>query len=569
MKNSIFFLCFLFLFTQCQQVERKESEKARERGVLANKGMVSSAHPEATVIGVEILKKGGNAFDAAIAVQFALSVCYPVAGNISGGGFALYRKADGELGALDFREKAPKEAHRDMFLDKKGEVTENASLLGHLAIGVPGTVDGMVRLHEKYGKLPWEELIEPSILLANRGFALANWDANRLNIAKENFLKVNEKDFVFLKDSLWMAGDSIKLPELANTLKIIQKNKRDGFYKGEIAQYLLDEIKRGKGIISQSDLDDYQAVWRKPITANYKGYTIITMPLPSSGGIVLLQMLKGTESYPLKTWGHSSPKHLHLIAELTRRAYADRASFYGDPDFVQVPVDTLMSDNYLKHRFSDISLDKKTSSQDIKEGNVQLIESYETTHFSIVDAFGNAVAITTTLNGYFGSKVFVKKGGFFLNNEMDDFSVKVGHPNQFGLVGNEANAIQPEKRMLSSMTPTIVEKDGKLKMLLGSPGGSTIITGVYQVIVNVIDFDMTLLEAVNSPRMHAQWLPDQITLEENRFSDTTIIPLQNLRHPINYVPVLCMITGILVHEDNTLEGVADKRGIGKAIGISK
>ncbi|MCS6833485.1 MAG: gamma-glutamyltransferase, partial [Flammeovirgaceae bacterium] len=468
-------------------------------GVLAKNGMVSTAHPEASKIGLSILREGGNAFDAAIAVQFALAVCYPVAGNIGGGGFAVIRKADGTVDALDFREKAPKAAHKDMYLDEKGNVISGSSLLGHLSVGVPGTVDGMVRLHEKYGRLSWEKLVEPSIELAYRGFVLRSWDAERLNSERENFLKVNRNPSAIVKEGGWKAGDTLRLPDLARTLERIRTHRRSGFYEGETARLLLEEMRRGQGIITQEDLDSYRAVWRKPLIGNYRGHRLITMPLPSSGGITLLQMLHGAEKYPLHTWGHTSTKHFHLLAELARRAYADRAAFLGDADFIDVPVDSLLSESYLRHRFADVSLEKKTDSQKIRQGSNVTIESYETTHFSIVDAERNAIAVTTTLNGYFGSKVMVEGAGFFLNNEMDDFSIKVGHPNQFGLIGSPANAIAPEKRMLSSMTPTIVEKDGTLRMVVGTPGGSTIITGVYQVIVNVIDFRMTMKEAVDAP----------------------------------------------------------------------
>jgi gamma-glutamyltranspeptidase / glutathione hydrolase len=542
----------------------------KQRGTVAANGMVSSAHPLASAIGVEILKKGGNATDAAVAVFFALAVVYPRAGNIGGGGFAVSRMADGSTSSLDFREKAPQKAHRDMYLNSKGEAQTQLSLAGHLSVGVPASVDGMVALHKKQGRLAWNLLIAPAIELAQNGFPLTLREADYLNKYKAEIIAENKENppTHLLKATEWQEGDMIYHQDLAKTLTLIQKNGRAGFYEGEVANLLLKEMQRGKGLISQQDLDSYQAIWRPTIAGNYKKYRILTMPPPSSGGIILLQLLRATEKYPIRKWGHNTAKTIHIMTEMQRRVYADRVTHLGDPDFYKVPQEMLLDKNYIKKRMADISLTEKTPSQKIKEGKVAHIDSFETTHFSVVDKDRNAVAITTTLNGNYGSKVMVAGAGFFLNNEMDDFSIKVGVPNQFGLIGDEANAIAANKRMLSSMTPTIVEdENGKLLMVVGTPGGSTIITAVYQTILNVLEHQMTMQEAVNAKKFHHQWLPDEILLEEKSFAEPVQKELAKYGHKLAYTHILGKMDCILVLPTKELEGGADyTRSDSKAIG---
>lgn len=528
-----------------------------EIGPLGDSAMISSAHPLATKIGIEVLKNGGNAFDAALAVKFALAVVYPRAGNIGGGGFALYRMANGEVGSLDFREKAPMNATRNMYLDEEGNVIDGKSIIGHHAAGVPGSVDGILKLHEQFGSMSREELMMPSITLASEGFPITEDQAAVFNEKKKDFLEVNGADFFLVKEDEWQAGDSIKFHELANTLTLIKDQGKAGFYEGVVADQIVAEMQRGEGLITKEDLTNYDAVWREPLIGDYRGHKVISMPPPSSGGVAVLQLLQGAEQYDLKTMGHNSSETIHILTELERRVYADRATHLGDPDHYPVPLDMLLSRDYNSGRFADIDKNKKTDSQEIKEGEVEIIESVETTHFSIVDSKGNAIAITTTLNSYFGCKVYVKGAGFFLNNEMDDFSAKPGEPNQFGLVGGEANSIVPQKRMLSSMTPTLVEKDGKIKMVVGTPGGSTIITGVFQAIMNVIDHGMGMQDAVNATRTHSQWLPDKILVEERWTPPGTIHQLEALGHDIQYRKALCRMDCILVRDDGKLEGGAD------------
>lgn len=528
--------------------------------------MVSSALPIASQIGIDILKKGGNAYDAAVAVQFALAVVYPRAGNIAGGGFAVYRTNDGQIGALDFREKAPLAAYRDMFLDEKNEVVKGHSTKHALSTAVPGTVDGMWQLHQKFGSLPWTELIQPSISLAQNGFLLTEKEANKLAQYQDEFLEANGPSFVFYKEDNWKKNDKIQLEQLAKTLGRIAENGRDEFYIGETSEIFLKEIESRGGVISQEDLNKYASVWREAITGKYKEHKIITMSPPSSGGIALLQLLKGVSAYDLDMMDHNSVEYIHLLTELERRVYADRSSHLGDNDFYDVPDEMLLNEEYIRERNGTIEFHKKTDSQDIKEGEVEVIESIETTHFSIVDKDRNAIALTTTLNGNYGSKIFVKEGGFFLNNQMDDFSIKPGYANQYGLVGAEANAIEPEKRMLSSMTPTIIEKEGELFMLLGTPGGATIITSVFQTILNVIDHEMDLQEAIDAKKTHHQWLPDRILYEKNGLDIATINGLKDLGHVIEERMPIGKIDAVLVNEKGMLVGGADKRGDDAAIG---
>ncbi len=536
-------------------------------GVIAEHGMVSSAHPAATKVGLDILKQGGNAFDAAIAVQFALAVVYPSAGNIGGGGFLVFRQTDGTIGSLDFREKAPLKSHRDMYLDESGAVIRDLSIKGHLAAGVPGSVNGMFRIHEKLGSLPMEDLITPAIQLARNGVILTEREAQRLNHQKTDFIQINHHTPSLVRDQPWVVGDTIFHPELAATLIRIRDQGEDGFYKGVTAQMIVDEMEAGNGIITKEDLANYQSTWRDAVVGNYKSFRVIGMPPPSSGGVALLQLLKGIESYDIKSWGFNSKKTVHIMTELERRVYADRATYLGDPDFFEVPIETLVSDNYLSERFADISLNTKTPSESIKNDLLGMVESLETTHFSIVDTEGNAAAITTTINGSFGSKVMVKGAGFLLNNEMDDFSAKPGVPNMFGLVGGEANAIEPGKRMLSSMTPTILEKDGRLFMVVGTPGGSTIITSVFQTILNVIEHGMTMQEAVNARKFHHQWLPDDIKFEPEAFDSVTINELEQMGHTLVPIGNIGRMDAIRVLENGWLEGAADNtRGDNTALG---
>lgn len=538
------------------------------QGVVADSAMVVSAHPLATKVGFDVLSEGGNAVDAAIAVQFALAVVYPAAGNIGGGGFMVYRDKEGNTDALDFREAAPLASTRNMYQNENGEVLKSLSRLGHLAVGVPGTVDGMVEAHKKYGSLPWIDLIQPAIEMARKGFPLTEKEADRLNNAKAKLQEANtlSPDFL-LKD--WSEGDTLQLKDLALTLERIRNEKRNGFYKGATANLIVAEMQRGNGLITAEDLEEYHATWRKPIEGNYKNYNIISMPPPSSGGIALLQLLKMTESFPIKEHGFHSVETIHFMVECEKRVYADRAAHLGDPDFYVVPVKKLLDQEYINKRANQIKMQKATPSDSIQAGDFSFLShvSEETTHFSIVDPEGNAVALTTTLNGSFGSHVVVNGAGFLLNNEMDDFSAKPGVPNMYGLVGGEANAIAPLKRMLSSMTPTIVEKEGQLHMVVGTPGGSTIITSVYQTVLNVVEFNMTMQEAINAGRFHHQWKPDSISVEQNALSEETIEDLKEKGHAIKKRGAIGRVDAILVRPNGKLEGGADPRGDDAALGF--
>lgn len=536
-------------------------------GVLARNGMVVTAHPEATRVGVEILRQGGTAMDAAIAVQFALAVVYPSAGNIGGGGFVVLRKADGTTAALDFREKAPALATRSMYLDSNGNVVDKLSTRGHLAAGVPGTVDGMVQLHQHYGSLPFANLVQPAIALARNGFVLTDKEAQKYNAMQEDFAQYNTRPVPLAKTTEWKTGDTVMIEELAQTLERIRDNGRDGFYAGTTAKNIVEEMQRGGGMISYDDLQNYHAVWRAPVTGAYKGYTVISMAPPSSGGIALVQLLQSIAPYPLRDWGWNTPRTTHVLTEAERRVYADRATHLGDPDFYRVPVVPLLQPAYNTQRMKNMSLERATPSSDIQAGEPTHRESEQTTHFSIVDKWGNAVAITTTLNSGFGSTVFVGGSGFLLNNEMDDFSAKPGVPNMYGLVGGEANAIAPNKRMLSAMTPTIVEKEGKLFMVVGSPGGSTIITSVLQTILNVVEHDMTMQEAVNAKKFHHQWLPDTLFYERDALSTSTQKALKAMGHSLQEREPIGRVDAILVRGDGMLEGAADPRGDDTAAGV--
>ena len=539
---------------------------SQQNGLVADKAMVVSAREEASKIGIDIIKKGGNAFDAMIATQLALAVAYPYAGNITGGGFMVYRKANGDVGSLDFREKAPKKAAKNMYQDRDGNVIPNLSTDGALSVGVPGSVAGIFEVHKKFGKLPLATLFQPSIDLAEKGIIVTEKEKAKLDQYRAVIVKISGDKTLYNKT--FQVGDTIKYLALANTLKQILKNGKDEFYKGNTAKKLLAFLKQKGGIISMKDLADYKVVWRKPITFKYKELNIISMAPPSSGGITLAQIMKMIEPYDVSKLSHNSAQYIQLLAEAERRAYADRNYFLGDPDFVKIPQKQLLNDAYLKDRMKSFSFDKATASANVSHGNVSVYESNETTHYSIVDTEGNAVSVTTTLNGPYGSRLYCDELGFFLNNQMDDFSAKPGVPNYYGLVGAEANSIAPNKRMLSSMTPTIVEKNGKLLMLLGSPGGSTIITSVLQTILNVYEFNMKMQQAVDMPRFHNQWLPDDIMVEPNKFDKITLKNLKSKGYSINekFAPVLGKVDAILAQPDGKLEGGADFRGDDKAAG---
>ncbi|MCK0131117.1 gamma-glutamyltransferase [Flavobacteriaceae bacterium F08102] len=569
MKNLLFILT-LCLCVSCNDqktalARQEQLNPSIPRGLIAEKAMVVSARVEASEIGIEIMKQGGNAFDAMVATHLALAVAYPVAGNIGGGGFMVYRMEDGRIGGIDFRETAPLAATKNMYLDAQGNVIKDLSTLGAMSVGVPGSIAGLFKIHEKFGTLPMSTLIQPAIDIATTGIIITKNQAKGLNEKQEDFRKANKGAIYFNKE--WKAGDILKQPALAKTLARIRDKGKDGFYKGKTAEIMVNYLNNLRGIITLKDLEMYEAKWRDPITFTYHGNKIISMSPPSSGGICLAQILKSVEPYHPEQYAHNSEKYVQLIVEAERRAYADRAYYLGDPDFVKIPAEELMSPQYLDHRMADFNWDKATPSTSVGHGKIPGYESEETTHYSIVDPFGNAVSVTTTLNGGYGSKVYVEEAGFFLNNEMDDFSAKPGEPNMFGLIGAEANAIAPGKRMLSSMTPTIVEQNNALKMVVGTPGGSTIITSVAQNILNVLAFDMGMQESVNQPRFHHQWLPDEIKFEPS-FNKEIFDPLKKLGYTINQSNSLIIgkVDAILVLSNGKLEAGADPRGDDAAAG---
>ena len=561
-----------FMVIQAHHLTHNWRGKA-DIGVFGDEAMVVSAHGIASEIGRDILAKGGNAFDAAIAVNFALAVVYQQAGNIGGGGFMVFRLADGATGTLDFREKAPLGARPDMFLDENGKVVTGKSLNGHLSVGVPGTVAGMVAIYQRFGSLPWEALISPAIDLARDGFILSEKAAKMFNRYQKEFATYSRNASTVINAQGWQTGDTIQFEDLAKTLERIRDGGRQGFYQGETARLIIEEMAAGGGLITQNDLTEYRVMWRRPIKFTYRGYDIVSMPPPSSGGVALAQLLASVEAYDLSSLGHNSAAYMHLLIEAERRAYADRAVHLGDPDFVRVPIKKLTDPDYIKARMADFEPGHKTDSADIATGFAAAIESVETTHFSVADEKGNAVAITTTLNGNFGSKVIVQGAGFFLNNEMDDFSIKAGHANQFGLLGGHANSIAPAKRMLSSMTPTIISKNGDLFAIIGTPGGATIITSVFQSILNMIDFGMSAQEAVNARKFHSQWQPDIVLFEKGTPDIGDIVGLKRRGHRLVTWPHFKYELGrleIIKRLDNGgFEGAADwTRGLDdRAVGF--
>lgn len=542
-------------------------------GATGRNGMVATAHPEASRVGLEILRAGGNAVDAAVAVQFALAVVYPGAGNLGGGGFMVYRDKTGAAHTLDFREKAPAKATPTMYLDSAGNVRPGGlSISGHLASGVPGSVDGMVQAHGRFGNLPWQQVLQPAIDLAKRGFPLTERDARGLNGIRSDLLKINPNKTYFLNGSAtdttrWAKGQTLVQADLSQTLRRIQEQGRNGFYAGETARMLAAEMQKNGGIITEKDLADYQSVWRDPIKASYKDLNIITMAPTSSGGVALVQLMRFVEPFPLRQWGWNRDSTVQVMIEAERRVYADRAKFLGDPDFVKVPVAELTSYPYLKTRWNTFDWNKATDSRTVRGGSIPGYESLETTHFSVVDHEGNAVSITTTLNGGYGSRVVVDGAGFFMNNEMDDFSIKPGTPNMYGLVGSAANAIAPGKRMLSSMTPSIIEKGGKLYMVVGTPGGSTIMTSVFQTVLNVVEHGMTMQQSVNALKFHHQWLPDKTIFETGAFSEKTQQVLQSRGYILEKLTnTLGRMDCILVRPDGSFEGASDPRADNTAMG---
>lgn len=568
MIKRISLLSLVIMAVACQPQQSR-----RYQGRMADSAMVVCAHPVAAQIGIDIMHQGGNAVDAAVAVQMALTVAFPEAGNIGGGGFMILRDPSGKTAALDFRERAPAGASRDMFLDSAGNVISQLSTKGALASGVPGSVDGMVEMHTKYGRLPWKDLVQPAIDLALNGIALTKREADNLNAIQEKLIRYNAVTPTHLIGT-WKEGDTLRWTELGHTFERIRDEGRKGFYEGKTADDMVAEMKRGNGIITHDDLRNYKSKWMEPLTSTYKGYKVISMPPPSSGGITLLQLFKSIEPYSL-AGGHNAAETIHLYTEAQRRAFADRSVHLGDPDFNAIPTQHLITDAYIRERMSTFDPQRATPSSAVREGIIPGKESTETTHISIVDPDGMAVSITTTLNGWFGNYVVVAGSGFFLNNEMDDFSVKPGAPNLYGVTGGKMNEIQPGKTMLSSMTPTILEKNDSLFMVIGSPGGPRIITAVFQSILNVIEFNMSMQEAVDAKRVHSQWLPDAIFAEHGAISKKDSVKLVKFGHPIKPLNELNRgltavgrVAGILVLPGGRLEGGADhQRGDDTAAGF--
>lgn len=511
-------------------------------------GLVLSSHELANKIGKEVLDKGGNAIDAAVAVGYALAVVHPAAGNIGGGGFAVIHLANGENTTLDFREMAPLKANKNMYLNDKGEVIKDASTIGYLAAGVPGTVKGMSAMLNRYGTMKLKDLMAPAIRLAEKGYIINDRQESTMLEVKDIFKKFDSSSKYFLKkdSSTYKSGDLFLQKDLAKTLKLIAKEGPDAFYKGKIADLIVADMAKNKGIITKEDLAQYQAIWRKPVKGTYRGYDIISMSPPSSGGTHIIQILNIMENADIKKLGFASSKTLHIMAEAMRQAYADRSEYMGDPDFIKIPLDKLISKEYAKEIYAKIPKDKALPSSKVKPGLGQIHEGHNTTHYSVLDSKGNAVSITYTINASYGSGAAIEGAGFLLNNEMDDFSIKPGVPNLYGLVGGEANAIEPKKRPLSSMSPTIILKDGKVFMVVGSPGGSRIITTVLQVISNVIDHEMDISTAVEAPRFHMQWLPDEIRTEPFGIIKDVQNNLEKMGYKITKKPYMGDVNAIMV-----------------------
>ena len=565
-KKYRFIFPVLFLLVNCHPANKTIDYSVKidpfhysiNKKLLAGNGAVVSAHPLASKVGIEIMKMGGNAIDAAIATQLALAVVYPNAGNLGGGGFFVGRLGNGKLISIDYREKAPGNAHRDMYIDADGTARTDKSQDGHLSSGVPGTVAGLFFSHQ-YAKLSFKKLIQPAIDLAEKGFVISEREAASFNGLQGDLKKNNTIMPVFVKPGGWKGGDTLVQTDLAHTLKRISEKGAAGFYEGETAKLIVAEMKRGGGIINLEDLKNYQAKQREPHSFNYKGYQIIGMPMPSSGGLLMHQMMKMIEDKNIGAMGFHSVQAVQLMTEVERRAYADRAEYMGDADFYKVPVGMLGSEDYLKKRMQNYTPEKATPSTEIKTGLVSGKESEETTHLSVIDNEGNAVAITTTLNNSYGSRTVVGGAGFFLNDEMDDFSIKPGTPNMYGAIGGEANAIMPGKRMLSSMTPTIVLKDNKPFIVVGTPGGTTIPTQVFQTLVNIIEFNMSTEDAVYKPKFHHQWLPDELYVEKG-FSSTLLTALKGMGYTIKERGAIGRTEIIKVLPDGKFEAVADNRG---------
>lgn len=562
-KGILFFLIpvlFAFVYKPGNDhpVMINEGNYEIQKKIICENGAVVSAHPLASKVGADILKMGGNAIDAAIATQLALAVVYPNAGNIGGGGFMVARLANKKLLTIDYREMAPGKAEKDMYLNEKGNPIAEKSLSGHLASGVPGTVAGLFE-SMKYAKLSFEKLIQPAIDLAEKGFVITEREAKSLNGLKNEFAKYNTVTPAFVKEDGWKAGDTLYQKDLAETLKRIKKNGAKGFYEGQTAKLIVEEMQRGHGIITAEDLKNYKPIVREPHVFNYKGYTIIGMPMPSSGGLLIHQMMKMIEDKSIASYGYNSPEAVQLMIEVERRAFADRAQYMGDADYFKVPVKQLSSDEYLKKRMEDYVPGKAGSSQLVKPGEIPGHESEETTHLCIIDKEGNAVSVTTTLNNSYGSKTVVGGAGFILNDEMDDFSVKPGSPNLYGAIGGEANSIKAGKRMLSSMTPTIILKDNKPFIVVGTPGGTTIPTSVFQTIVNILEFGMSTEDAVWKPKFHHQWLPDNVNIEKD-FPDATKKALEAMGYKLIERNGIGRTEVIKVLPNGKFEAVADIRG---------
>ena len=552
MFKNYFLSLLVILFISC------------DNGIYKN-GMVVSAKHEASKVGIDILKKGGNAFDAMVATDLALAVVYPNAGNLGGGGFMVYRLSDGKNGSLDFREKAPINSVSDMYLDSNNDVIKGLSQNGALAIGVPGTIAGLFEIHKKFGSLPIKELFKPAIDLANNGYRLTSKQVNTINNYKDLIIELN--DSIPLFNKVFKEDDLFINKSLGNTLSLISKKGVDEFYRGEIAKKLSSYIIKKGGIITQEDFALYKPIWRETLEFKYKDLNIISMGPPSSGGIVLGQILKMIENYNLIELGHNSEEYVQLLVEAEKLSFADRSKYLGDPDFNYIPTNELLDSDYLKSRFNSFSFDSIQSSESIDPGNILINESNETTHYSIVDKFGNAVSVTTTLNGNYGSKLIPSKLGFFLNNEMDDFSIKPGSPNMYGLIGGKTNSIEPEKRMLSSMTPSIIESNGKLSMVLGSPGGPTIITSVLQTVLNFYEFGFDMQKSVDASKFHHIWLPDKIFYEKNVLSNKIKNALKKKGYKFNSnYSVIGRVDAIHIDKNKMFYGGADKRGDDKSIG---